>query len=203
MKKLSILLFLVTSTATYGRNEVDHYKYSQKCPDGYLYKLTEVNGKNKTTTFSCVADSGKVHPSYSFKIANWKSGDYLLEENAGKVKTKFKYNTEGKVQSVTQSINGVDFSNKCEFNYQAGKLKPTKNPHCKEIQKEFGNMTTSIKHEVFCEPNATESACTTSDGRVFRPSTKETGVLRYFYENGHVVDEVEVTPSSNSRAISK
>ncbi|POB15155.1 hypothetical protein [Halobacteriovorax sp. DA5] len=203
MKKLSILLILITSTSVMARNEVDHYKYSQKCPSGYLYKLTEVNGKNKTTTFSCVADNGEVHPKYSFKIANWKSGDYLLEETVDKVRTKFTYNKEGRVNSVTQSINGVNFSNQCEFVYKGGKLAPTKDPQCKEIQKEYGGLTESIKHQVFCEPNASESECTTADGRVYRPSTKETGVLRYFYENGHVVDEQEVVPARKSRAVSK
>ncbi|MEH0860885.1 hypothetical protein [Halobacteriovorax sp. DPLXC-1] len=196
MKRISIFILLISATTAMARNEVDHHKNSQKCPSGYLYKLTEINSTNKTTTFSCVADSGKVHPDYKFRIANWRSGDYLLEQNIGKIKTRFTYNNEGKVNSVTQSINGVDFSNKCNFRYEDGSLVPAKDDKCREVQSEFGNMTTSIKHEVFCEPNATESACTTGDGRVFRPSTKETGVLRYFYEKGHVVDEVQVDPKT-------
>lgn len=185
-------------------NEVDHGKLSEKCPSGYLYKLTEMNNNNKTTTFSCVSHSGKVHPKYSFKIANWKSGDYLLEEKTGKTTQKFTYDNEGRVNSVTQSLNGIAFSNKCKFSYNDdGSLKPAKDAHCKETQKEYGSMTTSIKHVVFCEPNASESECTTADGRVYRPSTKETGVLRYFYKNGHVVDEQEVAPARRSSSSSQ
>ena len=194
--KIMTILTIFISTITFARNEVDHGSLSEKCPNGYIYKLTEVNNNNDTTTFQCVSDSGKVHPSVKFKIANWKSGDYLREQTIGKIVTSLRYNSSGLVKSVTQSVNGVGFSHKCDFEYKKGSLLPAKDSKCKGLQEEYRGVSKSIKYQSFCSPSPNESTCTTKDGRVFRPSSKEKGILRYFYEQGHVVDEVEVKPGS-------
>lgn len=204
--KRYILLPLVFSFSVFAsdKNEVDHFRLSKSCPERTLYKLSEINRSNKTTIFKCIGEDGNAVPGYSFKIANWKSGSYLLSETKGKRIRRFQYNKNGTVNTVSEEIAGTGFKNTCKVEYKNGAISPSQDPHCKDMVKEFGSISKDISKSTFCSPNATESECVTGDGRVFRPSAKENNsVIRYLYDkNGFAVDEVE-TQAGESTSVEK
>ena len=199
MKKY-ILLLTILSFSSFAQFDVDHAKLAASCPPSTSYKIIEVNRENKTSTYACLSNKNAKPTGHTFKVANWKKGNFLLEENTNKTKVKLIYANDGSVIEISSTVKGTQFVDRCKF--KGGKSSET----CQNKKKSYDQITKesiSKQDNSFCTPNLDETTCTRYDGVKLVPAVEtQSGMDRFIYEveNGLMIQtDVESTGTGEKK----